>query len=214
MKTQVSHKETAKQLVARAKKALATGDSSSWEAADCYAELRKEHGWTVRRIAEECGDNKTSVANFIRCVDACPASGTRPKFWEVYKKIPGATGTAHVSFNSGEHEWYTPPEYLEAAREVLGHIDLDPASSDKFVFDIMQRVVAATGDTTRLSDGTVGTEARRSFFVTAKTTVDPTATTKWSHVHEDEELGRNEVRRVFWPGATCGSSRGTRRFCR
>ena len=39
------------------------------------------------------------------------------------KKMP------HVSFNSGNNEWYTPPDIIEAARKVLGSITLDPASS-------------------------------------------------------------------------------------
>lgn len=53
----------------------------------------------------------------------------------------GASGT-------GENEWYTPAEYLDLAREVLGEIDLDPASSD-----IAQERVNAARYFTKDDDG-------------------------------------------------------------
>ena len=54
----------------------------------------------------------------------------------------------HIAHNSGNNEWYTPAEYIEAARAVMGSIDLDPASSD-----IAQKIVQAKTYYTINDDG-------------------------------------------------------------
>jgi ParB family chromosome partitioning protein len=36
----------------------------------------------------------------------------------------------HVSNNSGNNEWYSPPMFVESARKVMGGIDTDPATSE------------------------------------------------------------------------------------
>ena len=54
---------------------------------------------------------------------------------------------APVTLNTGEIEWYTPPEYLERVRAVLGSIDLDPASSK-----VAQKTVKANRYFTKMED--------------------------------------------------------------
>ena len=71
----------------------------------------------------------------------------RPTFWTAFQDVNGGK-TAHVSNNSGENEWYTPVEYIEAVRKVLVTIDLDPASSP-----VAQKNVKATRFYTIEDDG-------------------------------------------------------------
>lgn len=57
-------------------------------------------------------------------------------------------GPAHVSNNTGGFEWFTPPKFLDAARAVMGRIELDPASSE-----VAQRTVQADRYYTIEDDG-------------------------------------------------------------
>jgi phage N-6-adenine-methyltransferase len=65
-----------------------------------------------------------------------------------YSKILEFESIAHVGQNAGETEWFTPGDYIEAARRVLGAIDLDPASTAE-----ANRIIKATRFYSARDDG-------------------------------------------------------------
>ena len=69
---------------------------------------------------------KVDEETFEQYVTACTEKGVEVTQAGLLKIANGS----HVSLNSGENEWYTPPEYIEAARAAMGGIDLDPASCE------------------------------------------------------------------------------------
>ena len=65
-----------------------------------------------------------------------------------YDLADGKERTPHVAQSTGEFEWYSPTEIVEAARKVCGEFDLDPASSD-----MAQQTVRAKAYYTEADDG-------------------------------------------------------------
>ena len=89
---------------------------------------------------------KIPEPELVRALEAGDVSSTMTR--EDVAAIRGVG--AHVGNNSGDNEWYTPIEYIKAARAVMGGIDLDPASSEA-----ANEIIEATTIYTEDRDGLV-----------------------------------------------------------
>ena len=132
--------------------------------------LAAEHGVnekTIRRdgefaqAVETLGIEREVVAGtidvpkheIVAAANALPEKATEEQVWQA---VDAFKSRPHVANNSGDNEWYTPKEYIEAARQVLDGIDVDPASNP-VANDIVQAATFYTAEDSGLDKDWYGT---------------------------------------------------------
>lgn len=102
---------------------------------------------TVDQAEHWTGIGKMQVSRWNKRLKDKPKYHER-LFMAAMRKAELMAAQNHRAEGTGENEWYTPEKYIIAARDVLGEIDLDPASSNE-----AQAVVGASRFFTKADDG-------------------------------------------------------------
>lgn len=92
-------------------------------------QVRRSANLNKEQAAEATGISFQTVSRWAKRLKDVPKY-REALITAAMRKAELAVAANHRAEGTGENEWYTPAKYIEAARKVMGGIDLDPATSE------------------------------------------------------------------------------------
>jgi len=88
---------------------------------------RHEHGEWKPWVGKNCEFSYESAKKYMRAYSESQKGNVLP-FSTLNEALGYESKNNHLTQGTGENEWYTPSEYVDKVKAVMGEIDLDPAS--------------------------------------------------------------------------------------